>query len=466
MLMKTTAAWRLSLMTVMVVGSVCMGAPRLEAAPEALRLPKRLILCLDGTWAGAYNEVERRENDEAGHPLLKPANPLKLCRSVLPFDEETGRVQVSYYGTGVGARDVYPGTSNRLLERADRILGGGWGAGFEENVEHALHFLVLNFEAGDEVFIVGFSRGAATARAITRFLDWNHGLPRKGDAYYLPILFREYVKSRGDARKYDEILNDINKQRAHVSGGGGGNAPLGTFRRVAVKYLGVWDTVVSLGSRFSATGKSTASPGRSFYAGTMPGECVAYARQALAIDERRFDFRPEMWEGARAGQTMEQRWFAGVHANIGGGYRRDGLANIAFHWILGGAIAQGLKIEKGFVAPYVEYHADTLYESYSAKYWLADAIRGRLGRGRRALPPDAILDSSVIERMNMDPSGLKDEDGKPLGQPYRPKNVIQFLAEQPDLEGYLKRIGVPDGTGLLPQDVKAAIEGLRDTVKR
>src|SRR5262245_1385904 len=113
-------------------------SPEALQAAEAPRLsaPKRLVLCLDGTWAGAYNEQKRRD----GHTVLKPTNPLKLCRAVVPFDETTGRMQIAYYHIGVGGLAEYPGVSNRLLYRSDWILGGGWGAGFEENVESALHF--------------------------------------------------------------------------------------------------------------------------------------------------------------------------------------------------------------------------------------------------------------------------------------------------------------------------------------
>jgi hypothetical protein len=82
-----------------------------------------------------------------------------------------------------------------------------------------------------------------------------------------------------------------------------------------VRYLGVRDTVMALGSRFASTEESTSSPGRTFYPGTAPAECVEHARQALAIDERRFDFRLEIWTEQLLDQTMEQRWFAGVHSD-------------------------------------------------------------------------------------------------------------------------------------------------------
>ena len=440
-----------------------IGAQSVEALENSVppHVAKRLVMCLDGTWRSAYDEAKRRD----GHTVLKPANALKTCRAVVPYDETAGRAQIVYYHVGVGGLALYPGLSNRMLQRADRILGGGWGAGFEENVEGALHFLVLNIERGDEVFIFGFSRGAAIARAVTEFLDWNGGLPEKEDAYYLPQLFRAYVLSRGAVGAQEQELAAINADRQHEKRP---LSPLKSFRPVRVKYLGVWDTVMALGSRFEATGGGTSTAGRSFYAGTAPASCVERARQALAIDERRFDFRPEIWTHRLEHQTMEQRWFAGVHSNVGGGYVNDGLANIAFHWVLDGAIDQGLKIDEEFVGFYRPFANDSLYDSYSVLYRTLDALRGRAGSGERSLvdvPPGANLDldPSVIARIQADPAALSRASGdEPVTQPYRPENVLVFLASQPDLGAYLRRIGVPDGEKVsLPDDVRRRIGELR-----
>jgi uncharacterized protein (DUF2235 family) len=127
------------------------------------RREKRLILCLDGTWNSGFEEIQRRD----GHKVMKPTNPLKICRAVKPFDAETGTAQITYYDLGVGALAEYPGAANRLLQRLDRTLGGAWGAGFEGNVEDALNFVAYNYESDDEVYVFGFSRGAAEARAVT-----------------------------------------------------------------------------------------------------------------------------------------------------------------------------------------------------------------------------------------------------------------------------------------------------------
>ncbi len=370
------------------------------------------------------------------------------------------RLQIAYYDIGVGSLAEYPGPANRLLYFSDRVLGGGWGAGFEGNVEDALHFLALNYESGDEIFLFGFSRGAATARAVTRFLEWNGGLPEKEDAYYLPRLFRAFVMSHGAAGEQPRFVAEINTDRANEHPK---RAPLKPFRRTPVTYLGVWDTVMALGSRFEATGATTSGPGTSFYAGTAPAACVEHARQALAVDEQRYDFRPEVWTRSLDGQTMEQRWFAGVHSNVGGGYTNDGLANVAFRWILDGAVARGLQIDPDYVKYFRPWMGDSLYDSSSLIYRILDFVRFRAGRGKRRLtawPASANfdLDKTVIQRIQARPRTIRGSDDNDTPVPYRPDNVIRYLAGKPDLDGYLRSIGIDEP---LPDDVIRRINELR-----
>jgi uncharacterized protein (DUF2235 family) len=426
---------------------------------------RRIVLCLDGTWNSTYNEAKRSD----GSTVLKPSNVLKLCRAVKPR-ADNGREQLTYYDIGVGSLAEYPGTANHLLHSADKLLGGGWGAGFEGNIEDALEFLVLNYRPGDTVYIFGFSRGAATARGLTHFLDWTHGLiPTKRDAYYLPGIFRAYILSKGTST-VEAALVDINKDRARDQ------VPpleLGQFQKVDIQLLGVWDTVMALGSRFRAKGTSTSGVSKSFHVDRQPARCVRHAMQALAIDEVRYDFRPEIWTDHWPDQTLEQRWFAGVHSNIGGGYVDDGLANVAFHWILDGAEAQGLEVDRQFARFYRPFPQDRLYRSESLLYRILDGLRLRFGRGKRQLvgqPATAnlTLSPSVIHRLRADPHESK-KGGQPgelrfpelKGKPYRPENVLLFLACQPDLDQYLKGLGLDDEHRQLPADVLRRMTELR-----
>jgi uncharacterized protein (DUF2235 family) len=417
-------------------------------------MPRRIVLCLDGTWNSTYDSRDRDD----GSTVVKPTNVLKLCRSALPQDTVDQSGQLIYYDTGVGSLAQYPGTSNWLLHKADKLLGGAFGAGFEVNIEDALNFLVLNHEKGDQVFIFGFSRGAATARGLTNFLDWAGGLPVKSDAFYLPHLFRAFVTSKGGGSG-SEVLRTINDKRREE-----GRPEVGAFQEINVEYLGVWDTVMALGARFQAKGASTSTVSKSFYIDRQPARCVKHARQALAVDEVRYDFRPEIWMDHADGQTLEQRWFAGVHSNVGGGYVNDGLANLAFHWILEGAVKEhGLVVNPDFTRFFRPFPQDRLYRSESLLYRVLDGVRWRFGRGKRSLvgqPAAANLSlaPSVIHRIMAKP----DEPRFELkGRPYRPENVLLFLACQQDLDGHLKGLGLTEEQRRLPDDVMKRIGELR-----
>jgi uncharacterized protein (DUF2235 family) len=78
---------------------------------------------------------------------------------------------------------------------------------------------------------------------------------------------------------------------------------------------------------------------------------VPYARQALSIDENREIFKPEIWEEkdeteeARARGRVKQRWFPGVHSDIGGGYKETGLSDLSMAWM----IEEATKIPNGLI---------------------------------------------------------------------------------------------------------------------
>ncbi len=222
---------------------------------------KRIVICLDGTSNNAYKEKERysaKEGDDS--KVLKPSNVLKTCRAVLP--EADGVTQITYYDIGVGALSKHPGAYNRLLRTADSVLGGAWGAGFESRVEDAYRFLSHNYVPGDDVFVFGFSRGAAAARALGRFIDWMGGVPSKRDVYWIPIFFRSYETSAGRAEGAEVLRTEHEVD----------------IRPVEINFLGVWDTVLALGSRLKTRTKAKA-----FHIGETPPRSVRVARQALAI---------------------------------------------------------------------------------------------------------------------------------------------------------------------------------------
>ena len=70
--------------------------------------------------------------------------------------------------------------------------------------------------------------------------------------------------------------------------------------------------------------------------------------QALAIHELRAPFRPVFWTEKHSGQTVEQVWFAGAHANVGGGYTQVGLSSYALDWMAFKAQTTGLELDTNY----------------------------------------------------------------------------------------------------------------------
>lgn len=397
---------------------------------------RRFVICLDGTWKNPYEEKQRDD----GSRVLKPANPLKIARAVTPYDPVSARTQIAFYVPGVGGQIKYPGLTNRVLRMVDKQVGGIWGAGFESTVESAAGFLANNFEAGDEVFVFGFSRGAAQAQALTRFLDWMGGIPTKADAYFLPMLFRRYLESGGKGKPSDVKTSS-------------GDSPVGRLVPAEVLFLGVFDTVLALGGRFRSPGAGSSD--RAFQVGERPPKSVRHVRHALAIDERRHDFLPSVWKGCEPGTTLEQRWFAGVHSNIGGGYVKDGLANVPLRWILKEAEQFGLAVDSDFLAAYNAFPQDHQNESRGLFFRLMDRIRRRDGvRSLEGYPDGAnlILDRAVVHRLLADPAKFDRLDG-----PYRPENVRRMLSKLDDLDGYLGRVFDGQPVPEIPQDLRTWI---------
>ena len=109
----------------------------------SIRSMKRLVVCCDGTWNKPDSQTV--------------TNVEKIARTVQSDPGATGGVhQLVYYVSGVGAGSY----------GADKLLGGAFGFGLFHNVIACYRFLAQNYEPGDEVFIVGFSRGAYTARSV------------------------------------------------------------------------------------------------------------------------------------------------------------------------------------------------------------------------------------------------------------------------------------------------------------
>lgn len=135
--------------------------------------PKRIILCCDGTWQSSVSNVTN-----------VPSNVTRIARYLARGGrDKDGKEweQAVFYDAGIGT-----GVSDLEAKRE-----GGTGSGFVGNVIEAYNFIVLNYNLGDQIFCVGFSRGAYTARAVAGLVT-DIGVIHPRDMQDFPELYRLY----------------------------------------------------------------------------------------------------------------------------------------------------------------------------------------------------------------------------------------------------------------------------------
>ncbi|MDE0273055.1 MAG: DUF2235 domain-containing protein [Gammaproteobacteria bacterium] len=299
---------------------------------------KNIVICCDGTG----NEFGRNNTN------------VVLTYMLAEKDEQ----QVAYYDPGVGTGGwEYEEDKGGLRAKGDQATGHG----LQRNVEDAYRYLMGRYVPGDGVYLFGFSRGAFTVRSLAGMLH-KCGL-LWADAENLV----EYASKLYNSTNVDAVAREF-------------RAAFG--RPCPVHFIGVWDTVESL----------VMNAGKRFHDASLNPE-VANGYHALAIDEVRRDFPPCLWdEPAADGQTIEQVWFAGVHADIGGWYDERGLSNLTLHWMLEKASSCGLHVNHDKLAEYKPNPCDVAQKSYDG-FW---KLRGRK---TRKIPPQAKIHTSVFERM-------------------------------------------------------------------
>jgi uncharacterized protein (DUF2235 family) len=332
--------------------------------------PRNLVICFDGT------------NNEFG-----PENT-HVVRLIQVLDRDPAR-QCLYYDPGVGTLPRPEKTRVGVL--LSKISGLAFGAGLRENVEEAYRYLMDNWEPGDRVFVFGFSRGAYTARVLTGLLHLLGLLPRGNQNLvpYVMELFRAIRRDKGTGRsRYWKLCDEFRWTFARPAFEGDDR------RHFRVHFVGVWDTVSSVGWVRDPTN----------YQFTRRNPSIGRARHALAVDERRWFFRQNQMEPGFEGQDVQEMWFAGVHSDVGGGYPEvdGGLWRPAFEWMLEEAKDAGLIVDPARLhevlspttAPAKPWK-EPQHESLGLKWWLAEFVpkwrwspkerrrSWRIGAGRR-----------------------------------------------------------------------------------
>jgi uncharacterized protein (DUF2235 family) len=293
--------------------------------------------------------------------------------------------QLIWYDPGVGSHTAMPGVSpwERVQGVIKRLKGLALGGGVYDNIAEALAFLANNHRESDEIYLFGFSRGAFTARAVAGMLN-EYGLPTPNNLHHLPMMIRRYFSSEQSKRN---LSSRAIVQQVRLLAG---------CRQLTVQFVGVWDTVESVGLPLPFFGKKITN------AASIEGKNFLHVRHAVALDEYRQPFKPRLYTVSptgtyttRHGQaaTLKQQAFMGCHTDVGGGYRRSGLSDEALRWMLREAQDCGLRI-----ASPQKFGARVIHsELHTNPLWAAAGQMVRDTRGMTAAPanrmPSMVPDS-------------------------------------------------------------------------
>ncbi|MCX7004763.1 MAG: DUF2235 domain-containing protein [bacterium] len=278
---------------------------------------KKLAVFFDGTWNSSDQHTEKEQ------PC--PTNMAKLFEATQPNSAQNEVPQIVHYIQGVGTHKL------------ERIRGGGFGFGISDNIKEGYKCLVSNYEKGDEVFIFGFSRGAYSARSLAGLIR-NVGILKREKLYLINKAYEGYKnRSMEWAPKGSKAISFRQNN---------------TWGDETIKFLGVFDTVGALGAPFGiVVGWIVDKLFRCSFHDTQLSSIVENAYHALSIDERRLPFLPTlMTPNTRHDPShFEQKWFPGVHSDVGGGYSTTGLSDLALAWIANKAIENGLNLNLNLI---------------------------------------------------------------------------------------------------------------------
>jgi uncharacterized protein (DUF2235 family) len=378
-----------------------------------------IVFCADGTW-------NNPDQDEDSDQVADPTNVYKLfvCLegafsqdSLRMADEQERAViregqtlQIAKYLHGVGD------TRNPIM----KILGGAFGAGVIARIVRGYTFISRNYSTGADIVIVGFSRGAYTARALAGLIASQGLLPP-------PLTQDKELAYRCGAEAWYRYRNATVTNPfslAHLAEIAA-NLPAflssNTLRSSALlpvdrlAAVAVWDTVGAMGFPEYVGGDKRVDAFK--FADTRLSPKVAAGFHAVALDERRNDFAPTLWDPA---PNVIQQLFPGAHGDVGGGYPsakdESGLSDGALQWMIGQLSGVGVRFADSPDCAILPNPAGTAHKPWAHAPWTLPGM----SLGPRRFPAGMPIDPSVTARMAA--GKVVAEVGEEPG-PYAPPNL-------------------------------------------
>ena len=300
--------------------------------------PKKIVLFSDGTGNSSASAAKTN-----------------VWRTYKALDVSPGSHQLAFYDGGVGTNAFSP----------LKFIGLIFGWGLAKNVKQIYKFACLSYtdrpdiNNRDEIYGFGFSRGAFTMRVVMGLIAHQGIIDTKGLSdreldRSIIAAYREFRRTAFDASFLSSIGRPIQSIFVSLVNKFQGREPYNSknnfeysstpevenngTRQHLIKFVGVWDTVDAYGlpiDEMTRAWDTVIWPLSAKDRDLSPR--IAQASHALALDEQRESFEPMLWNETNDNgedTRITQVWFAGVHANIGGGYHDDSLANVSLNWML------------------------------------------------------------------------------------------------------------------------------------
>ncbi|KAF8556513.1 hypothetical protein OG21DRAFT_1408962 [Imleria badia] len=219
---------------------------------------RNLVVCIDGT----ANKFGRNNT-----------NVVKLFEAVDCDTKDPLPEQYTYYSSGIGTRprilDVFHRIQRTISDKLDMAIA--WNV--EEIVKDTYAWLAGKYQEGDQIYLFGFSRGAYQVRILAAMI---YEVGFHTDPSVLLIL----LTLNGSAYDHFESIlshkpnaNDMAREFKLAF----------SWKDARVHFIGVWDTVSSVGLGRDDVGLSASSAAAH----------ACHIRHALALDECRVKFIPE-----------------------------------------------------------------------------------------------------------------------------------------------------------------------------
>ncbi|KAI0785595.1 hypothetical protein C8Q75DRAFT_794543 [Abortiporus biennis] len=326
--------------------------------PPTDKKPRTIVLCFDGT----------------GDQFDSDNSNIVEFFSLLQKDDHTQ--QLVYYQSGIGTY-TKPQIATPIMSKMSKLADEAVAWNLDAHVMDGYSFLMQSYQAGDKICIFGFSRGAYTARSLAGMIH-KVGLLPANNHQQVPFAYKMYR----DTTKQGWDQSAAFKKAFSID--------------VDVEFVGVWDTVASVGlisrrlpfvssnnciryfrhalslderrAKFKANGwnRPTAEEKK---LGVQPGEMPKSGSVSAGVPTKITDFfkktsskmkdisdhgsvqkeeeEQDSWEQRFSEQDnctiaaetdVLEVWFAGCHADVGGGSVRNGerhtLARISLRWMI------------------------------------------------------------------------------------------------------------------------------------